>query len=66
MLDGGSDVPKGVEKVSALEANGVMSSSRVRVVWMKVGGGAEILMNSIHGIFFRGFWVEELALEAME
>ncbi|GJU76971.1 hypothetical protein Tco_1274041 [Tanacetum coccineum] len=29
----------GVEKVKALGANGVMSGSRVRVVWMEVGGG---------------------------
>ncbi|GJX06922.1 hypothetical protein Tco_0194854 [Tanacetum coccineum] len=64
-----------VEKVKALGANGVMSGSRVGVVWMEVGGGIirmgelsleEMSMKSVRGIFFRGFWVEELALEAME
>ncbi|GJR37683.1 hypothetical protein Tco_1213367 [Tanacetum coccineum] len=39
VLDGGSDVLKGVEKVKALGASGVMSGSRVGVVWMEVGGG---------------------------
>ncbi|GJT30178.1 hypothetical protein Tco_0910453 [Tanacetum coccineum] len=28
-----------VEKVKVLGANGIMSGSRVRVVWMEVGGG---------------------------
>ncbi|GJR92031.1 hypothetical protein Tco_0216042 [Tanacetum coccineum] len=91
-----------VEKVKVLGANGVMSSSRVRVVWMEVGGGImrarvvsrvvvkvvlmvlsgcvvfkrwfwigdlsleETSMKSVRGIFFGGFWVEELALDAME
>ncbi|GJZ92502.1 hypothetical protein Tco_0664567 [Tanacetum coccineum] len=64
------------EKVSALEANGVMSGSRVGVVWMEVGGGIirmgelsleEMSMKIDRGSFpFRGIWVEELALEAME
>nr|GEV97880.1 RNA-directed DNA polymerase, eukaryota [Tanacetum cinerariifolium] len=86
------------EKVKALGANGVMSSSRVRVVWMEVGGrvirarvassvvvkvvliGWEVFkrrfwmgelsledtsMKLVLGIFFVGFWVEELAPDAM-
>ncbi|GKC35471.1 hypothetical protein Tco_1047855, partial [Tanacetum coccineum] len=62
----------GVKKVKALGANGVMSGSRVRVVWMEVGGGVmgefsleDMSMKSVLGIFFGGFWVEELALDAM-
>ncbi|GKD30276.1 hypothetical protein Tco_1241054 [Tanacetum coccineum] len=94
-----------VEKVKALGANGLMSGSRVRVVWIEVGGGVvsarvvlrvvlglvinavlvmlrgweafvrwfwmgelsleEISMKSVRGIFFGGFWVKELALEAI-
>ncbi|GKC09954.1 hypothetical protein Tco_1001564, partial [Tanacetum coccineum] len=88
----------GVEKVKALGDNGIMSGSRVRVVWMEVGGqvvsarvvsrvvlgfvfvGWEVFercfwmgelsledmsMKSVLGIFFGGFWVEELALDAI-
>ncbi|GJS37555.1 hypothetical protein Tco_0535937 [Tanacetum coccineum] len=71
-----------LEKVKALGANGDMSDSRVGVVWMEVVGGIErarvvsrvmgelsleeMLMKSVRGIFFGGFWVEELALEAIE
>ncbi|GJY80331.1 hypothetical protein Tco_0493082 [Tanacetum coccineum] len=99
--------PKGLikrdkEKVKALGANGVLSGSRVGVVWMEVGGGIvrtrvvsrvvvkvvlmvlsgcviferwfwmgelsleETSMKSVRGIFFGGFWVEELALETIE
>nr|GEW07874.1 hypothetical protein [Tanacetum cinerariifolium] len=67
----------GVEKVKALGANGEVSGSRVRVVWMVVDGRnvrkasvqrdcKEMSMKSVRGIFFGGFWVEELALDAME
>ncbi|GKA06278.1 hypothetical protein Tco_0685502 [Tanacetum coccineum] len=75
-----------------------MSGSRVRVVWMEVGGGVvrarvvssmvvkvvligwevfekwfwmgelsleDMSMKSVLGIFFGGFWVKELALDAM-
>ncbi|GKA29012.1 hypothetical protein Tco_0715257 [Tanacetum coccineum] len=95
-----------IEKVKDLGANGEMSGSRVKVVWMEVGGGIvrarvvsrvvlglvmkvvlmvlsgwevlvrwfwmgelsleEMSMKSVRGIFFGGFWVEELALEAIE
>ncbi|GJY70286.1 hypothetical protein Tco_0473989 [Tanacetum coccineum] len=94
-----------VEKVKALGANGVMSGSRVRVVWIEVGGGVvsarvvsrvvlglvmkvvlvmlrgweafvrwfwmgelsleDISIKLVCGIFFEGFWVEELALKAI-
>ncbi|GJT40884.1 hypothetical protein Tco_0940749 [Tanacetum coccineum] len=50
-----------IEKVKALGANGDMSGSRVWTVWMEVGGGISVLGN-----FLGGFWVDELALEAME
>ncbi|GKB52140.1 hypothetical protein Tco_0902893 [Tanacetum coccineum] len=36
---GSNDELGKVEKVKALGANGVMSGSRLRVVWMEVGGG---------------------------
>nr|GEX24753.1 hypothetical protein [Tanacetum cinerariifolium] len=38
------------------------------VRWFLIGEHSleEISMKSIHGIFFGGFWVEELALEAIE
>ncbi|GJW79047.1 hypothetical protein Tco_0140729 [Tanacetum coccineum] len=61
------------EKVKALCANGEVSGSRVRVVWMVVDGGnmgelslEKMSMKSVQGIFFGGFWVENLALDAME
>ncbi|GJZ78347.1 hypothetical protein Tco_0643019 [Tanacetum coccineum] len=42
----------GVEKVRALGVNGVMSGSRVRVVWMEVGGGvvsARVVLRVVLG-----------------
>ncbi|GKB95744.1 hypothetical protein Tco_0981881 [Tanacetum coccineum] len=60
------------EKVRALGANGVMSGSRVGVVWMEVGGGivrARVVSRVVVMVVWmvlRGFWIEELALEAME
>ncbi|GKF15529.1 hypothetical protein Tco_0056991, partial [Tanacetum coccineum] len=63
-------------KVKALGANGVMSSSRVGVVWMEVDGGivrARVVSRVVLGlvmkvvlVVLRGWEVEELALEAME
>ncbi|GJS49754.1 hypothetical protein Tco_0599875 [Tanacetum coccineum] len=93
--------PREVDSIEgqSSRANGVMSGSRVRVVWMEVGGvvvrervvsrvvvkvvliGWEVFerwfwmgeisledmsMKLVLGIFFGGFWVEELALDAME
>ncbi|GJX17461.1 hypothetical protein Tco_0218293 [Tanacetum coccineum] len=88
-----------VEKIKALGANGVMSGSRLRVIWMEVGGGVmrarvvssvvvkvvligwevferwfwmgelsleDMSMKLVLVIFFGGFWVEKLALEAIE
>ncbi|GJW83998.1 hypothetical protein Tco_0157143 [Tanacetum coccineum] len=65
-----------LEKVKALGANGDVSGSRVGVVWMEVGGGivrARVVSRVVVGlvmkvvlVVLRGFWVEELALEAME
>ncbi|GJZ47992.1 hypothetical protein Tco_0601824 [Tanacetum coccineum] len=101
MVEGvfGISLVGGVEKVKSLGANGVMSGSRVRVVWKKVGGRVvrarvvfgvvvkivligwevferwfwmgedsleDMLIKLVRGIFFGGFWVEELALDAME
>ncbi|GJY72350.1 hypothetical protein Tco_0476053 [Tanacetum coccineum] len=70
------EVDSGVEKVKALRANGVLSGSRVVVVWMKVGGRimrARVVSRVVLGlvmkvvlVMLRGFWVEELALDAME
>ncbi|GKB88221.1 hypothetical protein Tco_0960493, partial [Tanacetum coccineum] len=51
-----------IENVKALGANGVMSGSRVRVVWMEVGGGV-VRARVVSRVVFK---VEELALEAME
>ncbi|GJU47366.1 hypothetical protein Tco_1204632 [Tanacetum coccineum] len=66
----------GVEKFKALGDNGVMSGSRVEVVWMEVGGGivrAKVVSRVVLGlvmkvvlVMLRGFWVEELALDAIE
>ncbi|GKC15200.1 hypothetical protein Tco_1011982 [Tanacetum coccineum] len=85
MLDGGSDVPNegicvkigigsngelsGVEKIKSLGANSVMSGSRLRVIWMEVGGGvvrARVVSSVVVKVVLIGFWVEELALEAIE
>ncbi|GJR31073.1 hypothetical protein Tco_1107305 [Tanacetum coccineum] len=61
-----------VEKVKALGANDVMSGSRVRVIWMEVGGGVvrvrvvSRVVVKVMLVMLRGFWVEELALDAME
>ncbi|GJR95568.1 ribonuclease H-like domain-containing protein [Tanacetum coccineum] len=59
-----------IEKVKALGAKGEVSGSRVRVVWMVVYGGnirARLVSKVVaKGIFIGGFWVEELALDAME
>ncbi|GJV92939.1 hypothetical protein Tco_1540752 [Tanacetum coccineum] len=59
----------GVEKVRALGANGVMRvSSRGFKVWFWICGLSleDMSIKSVRGIFFGGFWVEELALDAME
>ncbi|GJT90255.1 hypothetical protein Tco_1079100 [Tanacetum coccineum] len=66
----------GVEKFKALRDNGVMSGSRVEVVWMEVGSGivrAKVVSRVVLGlvmkvvlVMLRGFWVEELALDAIE
>ncbi|GKA60102.1 hypothetical protein Tco_0759415 [Tanacetum coccineum] len=37
-----------------------------RWFWMGELSLEEMLMKSVRGIFFGGFWVEELALDAME
>ncbi|GKD72105.1 hypothetical protein Tco_1330387 [Tanacetum coccineum] len=45
-----------VEKVKALGANGVMSASRVRVVWMEVGSGiirARVVSRVVLGLVMR-------------
>ncbi|GKC44110.1 hypothetical protein Tco_1061832 [Tanacetum coccineum] len=45
-----------VEKVKALGANGVMSGSRVRVVWMEVGGGiirARVVSRVVLGLVMK-------------
>ncbi|GJW19419.1 hypothetical protein Tco_0026855 [Tanacetum coccineum] len=62
----------GVEKTRALGARGDIITSWVKMVWLIVGGGIigddsfdEILMKSVLAIFIGGFWVEELALDAM-
>ncbi|GJS21406.1 hypothetical protein Tco_0450038 [Tanacetum coccineum] len=53
-------------------ANGFMSGSRVGVVWMEVGGGivrARVVSRVVVMVVWmvlRGFWIEELALEAIE
>ncbi|GJU39598.1 peroxidase 64-like protein [Tanacetum coccineum] len=74
-ITGGQEVRKDLEKVKALGANGDMSGSRVGVVWMEVGGGivrarvvSRVVLGlvSVLGKFLGGFWVDELALEAME
>ncbi|GJS40632.1 hypothetical protein Tco_0565675 [Tanacetum coccineum] len=65
----------GVEKVKALGANGDVSGSRVRVVWMEVGG--EIIRERVVSrvvvglvmrvvlkgweVFVRWFWMGELS-----
>ncbi|GJY08515.1 hypothetical protein Tco_0375569 [Tanacetum coccineum] len=57
----------GVEKVKALGANGDVSGSRVRVVWMVVDGGnvrARLVFNVV--VERLRSIVEELALEAIE
>ncbi|GKC07135.1 hypothetical protein Tco_0998745 [Tanacetum coccineum] len=64
-----------VEKVKALGANRVMSESRVRVVWMEVGGGvvrARVVSSVVvkfvligWELFERWFWMGELSLEDM-
>ncbi|GJX03501.1 hypothetical protein Tco_0189417 [Tanacetum coccineum] len=62
------EVDSGVEKVKALGDNGVMSGSRVRIVWMEVGGGvvrARVVSRVVVKVMLIGFWVEELALDAM-
>nr|GEV75771.1 hypothetical protein [Tanacetum cinerariifolium] len=62
----------GVEKVKPLGANGDLNGSRVGVVWMEVGGGimrARVVSRVVVKVvlvMLIGFWVEELALEAME
>ncbi|GKE92473.1 hypothetical protein Tco_1573568, partial [Tanacetum coccineum] len=46
----------GVKKVKALGANGVMSGSRVRVVWMEVGGGvvsAKVVSRVVLGLVMK-------------
>ncbi|GJT65113.1 hypothetical protein Tco_1016593 [Tanacetum coccineum] len=67
-----------VEKVKALGANDVMSGSRVRVIWMEVGGGVvrvrvvsrvvvKVMLVMLRGweAFVRWFWMGELSLEEM-
>nr|GEW18740.1 hypothetical protein [Tanacetum cinerariifolium] len=66
------------EKVKALGVNVEVSGSRVKDVWMVIDGALvrwfwmgelslkEMSMKSVWGIFFRAFWVEELAFDAME
>ncbi|GKB87222.1 hypothetical protein Tco_0959494 [Tanacetum coccineum] len=67
-----STQPTSREKVKALGANGVMSGSRVRVIWIEVGGGVvrvrvvSRVVVKVMLVMLRGFWVEELALDAME
>nr|GEV53853.1 hypothetical protein [Tanacetum cinerariifolium] len=46
----------GVEKVKALGANGVICGSRVRVVWMEVGGGvvsARVVSRVVLGLVMK-------------
>ncbi|GJT21627.1 hypothetical protein Tco_0891564 [Tanacetum coccineum] len=72
VLDRGSDDLKGVEKVKALGAKGEVSGFRVRVVWMVVDGvnvKARLepkVVAKVVLLLLRGFWVEELALDAIE
>ncbi|GJV54767.1 putative reverse transcriptase domain-containing protein [Tanacetum coccineum] len=57
-----------LEKVKALGANGVMSGSRVRVVWMEFSGGvvrARVVSSVVVKVVLIGWEVEELALDAM-
>ncbi|GJV69416.1 hypothetical protein Tco_1484925 [Tanacetum coccineum] len=67
-----------IEKVKALGANGVMSGSRVGVVWMEVGGeivrarvvsrvAVKVMWMVLRGweVFERWFWMGELSLEEM-
>ncbi|GJW30350.1 hypothetical protein Tco_0047225 [Tanacetum coccineum] len=67
-----STQPTPREKVKALGANGDVRGSRVRVVWMEVGDGivrARVVSRVVVKVVLMvliGFWVEELALEAME
>nr|GFB46936.1 hypothetical protein [Tanacetum cinerariifolium] len=63
------DSSDALEKVKVLEANGDMSGSRVRVVWMELGGGvvrARVVFRVVVKVVLIGFSVEELALDAME
>ncbi|GJY65762.1 hypothetical protein Tco_0468000 [Tanacetum coccineum] len=68
--------PREVDSVKALGANGVLSGSRVGVVWMEVGGGivrtrvvsrvvVKVVLMVLSGcvIFERWFWMGELSLE---
>ncbi|GJT61252.1 hypothetical protein Tco_1004785 [Tanacetum coccineum] len=51
---------RGVEKVKALGANGVMSGSRVGVVWMEVGGGivrARVVSRVVLGLVMKAVLV---------
>nr|GEX33947.1 hypothetical protein [Tanacetum cinerariifolium] len=62
-------IKKDKENVKSLGANGVMSGSRVKVAWMKVDGGvvrARVVSRVVVKVVLIGFWVEELALEAIE
>nr|GEW68026.1 ribonuclease H-like domain-containing protein [Tanacetum cinerariifolium] len=62
----------GVEKVKALGATVEVSGSREMAAWMVVDGGkvrARLVSNVVAKVvllLLRGFWVEELALDAME
>ncbi|GJT61254.1 hypothetical protein Tco_1004787 [Tanacetum coccineum] len=50
----------GVDKVKALGANGVMSGSRVGVVWMEVGGGivrARVVSRVVLGLVMKAVLV---------
>nr|GEW27388.1 hypothetical protein [Tanacetum cinerariifolium] len=63
------------EKVNALGANDVMSGSRVRIVWIEVGGGivramvvSRVVVKVVligWEVFERWFWMGELSLEDM-
>nr|GEU93592.1 hypothetical protein [Tanacetum cinerariifolium] len=82
MLDGGSDVLNSekvralrsnvevsgsrVVVVWMEDGGGIMSEELVRWFWMVELSLEEISMKSVRGIFFERFWVEELALEAIE